>query len=193
MQIIESSILPFIIISPSEIEATTPFPRQRYRAREFRVQIDLSLLEQNVLSEIHRLDTGAASGCHVHNVELAEKLRITVARLRKALQVLTARGYLVTLGFDDIQEVAFRRVRLRYAIIPGVIGTYTMVPGKRGRMKKRWRTSKEPNPSICRREELWARLLELRAKRSPRSSTPATSSPGSSEGIRGPASIANPP
>ena len=160
---------------------TTPpsplFPRQHYREREFYAQIDLSFREKAVLYRIHRLDSGTDKGCHVSNGWLAAKLYMGDKQLLKAIQVLNTQGYLVNLGFDDINEVAYRRVRLKYAKIPGVNGVYTLVPGKNGRMKKRWRKTGEPDPSICLREELPARLLQIKA--AGKRGAPATTPPAS--------------
>ena len=135
-------------------------PREPYASKDFNWQTDLSSEERAVLRTIHELDHGTARGCHVTNEVLAAYSRKSETWLKKTLQRLSERGYLFTIGFDPSTGLIFRRVRLKYVRIPGVDGSATYV--RMGSvLKRRSRKTKEPDPSVCLREELPARRREL--------------------------------
>ena len=127
-------------------------PYQAYLPSDFACQLDLSEMERTVLLKIHQLDKGDVFGCHALVLTLAEYTQYSHVQVRGAIDRLRRKGYLVIMGFMP-SSAACRRVKLKYAKIPGVKGA-SIITQEGERQIFRYRKTKEANPSICLREKM---------------------------------------
>lgn len=137
-------------------------PYQKYDVSDFACQLDLTLLEREVLMKIHFLDQGDAIGCYAMVGTIAEYLKRSKVQVRGAIDRLRKKGYLVLMGFMP-SSAACRRVRLKYAQIPGVKSASFMT-AEGDRQMFRYRKTGEADPSICLRQDLQKLVGEIPQK-----------------------------